>query len=91
MCVRSDLMKCVCVLMYAAEKRITLGYTRDDTVASGYAVHLENVCVDPNLVALYRAQQDARRDGRPRTVHMGGGERLNKHLSFCRRGIPKGL
>ena len=27
--------------------RITLGYTRDDSVANGYVVHLENVCVDP--------------------------------------------
>jgi len=38
---------------------MTLGYTRDDTVATGYVVHLENVCVDPNLLALYRAQNDA--------------------------------
>lgn len=46
------------MVLYAEEQRITLGYTRDDTVASGYAVHIENVCVDPNLLALYRAQID---------------------------------
>lgn len=46
------------MVLYAEEQRITLGYTRDDTVASGYAVHIENVCVDPNLLALYLAQQD---------------------------------
>lgn len=46
------------MVLYAEEQRITLGYTRDDTVASGYTVHIENVCVDPNLLALYRAQID---------------------------------
>ncbi|MFQ5577952.1 MAG: hypothetical protein ACE5G8_13290, partial [Anaerolineae bacterium] len=44
------------LVLYAEEKRITLGYTIDDTVANGYTVHIENVCVDPNLLALYRAQ-----------------------------------
>jgi hypothetical protein len=47
------------LVLYAEEQRITLGYTRRDTVANGYAVHLENVCVDPNLLALYRAQVNA--------------------------------
>ena len=44
------------MVLYAEEKRITLGYTRDDSVATGYSVHLENVCVDPALLQLYRAQ-----------------------------------
>ncbi|GAB4457480.1 MAG: hypothetical protein Kow0031_38360 [Anaerolineae bacterium] len=47
------------MVLYAEETRLTLGYTRDDTVASGYAVHLEDICVDPNLLALYRAQTDS--------------------------------
>jgi hypothetical protein len=42
------------LVLYAAEDRITLGYTRQDTVAPGYAVHIEQICVDPNLLALYR-------------------------------------
>jgi hypothetical protein len=46
------------MVLYAEEQRITFGYTRRDTVANGYAVHLENICVDPNLLALYRAQTD---------------------------------
>ena len=46
------------MVLYAEERRITLNYTRDDTVANGYTVHLENICVDPNLLALYRAQTD---------------------------------
>ncbi len=47
------------MVLYAEEKRITFGYTSQDTVAPGYAVHIENVCVDPNLLALYRAQTDS--------------------------------
>jgi hypothetical protein len=43
------------LVLYAEETRITLGYTRDDSVAHGYTVHMENVCVDPNLLAQYRA------------------------------------
>ena len=42
------------LVLYAEEGRITLKYTRDDNVVQGYTVHLENVCVDPNLLALYR-------------------------------------
>jgi hypothetical protein len=44
------------MVLYAEETRLTLGYTRQDTVAKGYTVHLVNICVDPNLLALYRAQ-----------------------------------
>ena len=49
----------VAMVLYAAEQRITIGYTRDDSVANGYAVHIEGVCVDPNLLALYQAQVDS--------------------------------
>jgi len=47
------------MVLYAEEQRITLKYTRDDNVVGGYAAHLENVYVDPNLLALYRAQTDS--------------------------------
>lgn len=47
------------MVLYAEAQRLTLGYTRQDTVANGYAVHLENICVDPNLLALYRAQTNS--------------------------------
>jgi hypothetical protein len=46
----------VAMVLYAEEQRITLGYTRRDNAASGYIAHLENICVDPNLLALYQAQ-----------------------------------
>jgi len=42
------------LVLYAEETRITLVNMRQDTVAYGYALHLEDICVDPNLVALYR-------------------------------------
>jgi hypothetical protein len=47
------------LVLYADTTRITLSYTRQDTISFGYTVYLENVCVDPNLLALYRAQNDA--------------------------------
>ena len=53
------------LVLYAAEDRITLGYTRHDSVAPGYAVHVEKVCVDPNLLALYRQANDAGRSHLP--------------------------
>lgn len=42
------------MVLYAAANRVTLTYTRNDHIALGYTIHLENVCVDPNLVALYQ-------------------------------------
>lgn len=42
------------MVLYAEESRLTLKYTRDDDVVSGYTIHLENICVDPNLLALYQ-------------------------------------
>jgi hypothetical protein len=47
------------LVLYAAEKQITLKYTRGDSVVGGYSAHIENVCVDPNLIALYQAQVDS--------------------------------
>jgi hypothetical protein len=43
------------LVLYAGEERITLKYTREDNVVQGYTLHLEDICVDPNLLALYRA------------------------------------
>ncbi len=53
----------VALVLYAEESRITLKYTREDNVINGYTVHLERVCVDPVLLALYR-QADATGRGR---------------------------
>jgi hypothetical protein len=53
------------LVLYAEATRITLGYTREDSVANGYAIHLENICVDPNLLALYQASTAAGRGSLP--------------------------
>lgn len=41
------------LVLYAAPDRITLKYTRDDNVVWGYTIHLEGICVEPRLLALY--------------------------------------
>jgi hypothetical protein len=42
------------LVLYAEPTRLTLKYTREDNVIAGYTLHLENICVDANLLALYR-------------------------------------
>jgi hypothetical protein len=41
------------MVIYAAKGTITLKYTPDDDVAKGYTVHLDGICVEPSLQALY--------------------------------------
>jgi hypothetical protein len=53
------------LVLYATEERITLKYTREDNVVRGYTVHVENVCVEPSLLALYRSSNDAGRGELP--------------------------
>ena len=53
------------LVLYAAEDRITLKYTRNDNVISGYTLHLEQVCVDPVLLALYNHWNSAGRGRLP--------------------------
>ena len=43
------------LVLYAEEERLTLKYTREDNVIQGYTIHLEGICVEPSLLALYRA------------------------------------
>ena len=58
------------LVLYAAPSRITLKYTREDNVANGYTLHIENVCVDPQLLALYQSLDDAGRRRLP-GIHNG--------------------
>jgi len=53
------------LVLYATEERITLKYTREDNVVRGYTIHVEDVCVEPSLLALYRAWNDAGRGELP--------------------------
>lgn len=51
----------IAMVLFAQANRITLGYTRDDTAAAGYVVHLENVRIDDELLTLYQASNAAGR------------------------------
>ena len=53
------------LVLYASEERITLKYTREDNVVFGYTIHIENICVEPDLLALYRSWNEAGRDELP--------------------------
>jgi hypothetical protein len=44
----------IALVLYAEPTRLTLKYTREDSPVYGYMVHLENVQVDPALLARYR-------------------------------------
>lgn len=55
----------VALVLFADATRLTVVYTREDSVANGYAVHLEDFCVDPNLLALYQANNSAGRGNLP--------------------------
>jgi len=63
------------LVLYATKERITLKYTREDNVVSGYTLHVENVCVEPSLLALYQAWNDA---GRGRLPALRGGQPLGR-------------
>jgi hypothetical protein len=59
------------LVLYANARRITLKYTREDNVVLGYTLHLEGLCVDPPLRALYDAMD---REGRRRLPSLRGGQ-----------------
>lgn len=41
------------ILIHAGGGTLTLKYTAEDNVVSGYTIHLDGVCVEPSLKALY--------------------------------------
>jgi hypothetical protein len=53
------------LVLYAEPTRLTLKYTREDNVVAGFTLHLENICVDANLLALYRQLNAAGRSQLP--------------------------
>lgn len=67
----------IALVLFADERELTLGYSRHDDVGAGYVIHLLNLCVDPNLVALYRAQ-------------LNNGRRATGHLPAVRDAQPVG-
>jgi hypothetical protein len=63
------------LVLYASRERITLKYTREDNVVSGYTLHVDGVCVEPRLLALYETCNRAGRSQLPA---------LRKHQPFGR-------
>ncbi|NLE43445.1 MAG: hypothetical protein GX620_01885 [Chloroflexi bacterium] len=55
----------VAMVMYADAGQLALKYAREDRVDTGYLVHLSNLCVDPNLLALYERLDSAGRHWLP--------------------------
>ncbi|MBI3942598.1 MAG: hypothetical protein HY326_06245 [Chloroflexi bacterium] len=43
------------LVLHASTNRITLKYTREDDVIHGYTLHLDGICVDPNLQKFYQS------------------------------------
>jgi hypothetical protein len=52
-------------VLYATSDRITLKYTPDDHVIWGYTLHVENICIEPSLLALYQSWNNAGRGHLP--------------------------
>lgn len=53
------------MVLYAAPTRLTLKYTREDDVVTGYTIHLENLCVDSQLLSLYNTLNSQGRNELP--------------------------
>lgn len=53
------------MVLYASTERITLKYTREDNVVWGYTLHVEGVCAEPGLLALYESANAAGRTRLP--------------------------
>lgn len=65
------------MVLYASETRLTLKYTREDDIAAGYTVYLENVCTEPSLLAMYRSFNTT---GRQVLPALKGGQPLGRAI-----------
>ena len=65
------------LVLYASPSQLTLKYTREDNVIEGYTVHLEQICVEPDLLALY---EQANAAGRSSLPAVRGGQPLGRAL-----------
>ncbi len=66
------------MVLFASEDELTLAFHRQDGVSDGYVTHMLGLCVDPKLVALYRAQ-------------LSGGKRATNSLPGVRSGQRIGV
>ncbi len=66
------------MVLHAAPNRITLKYTREDNVVYGYTIHIENICVEPNLLALYNSMNAS---GRARLPALFAGQGIGRAIT----------
>lgn len=53
------------LVIYAEKNRITIKYTREDNVVSGYTIHVEGISVDSGLLDLYNQLNSSGRGSLP--------------------------
>lgn len=46
------------IILFADADTVTLHYTREDSAATGYTLHIDHICTDPNLLTLYNTLDD---------------------------------
>jgi hypothetical protein len=63
------------LVLYATADQVTLTYTRNDNIVSGYAIHVEGICVEPGLLALYTQMDGA---GRAQLPALAAGEPIGR-------------
>lgn len=59
------------MVLYAKDNKVTLKYTREDDIVSGYTLYIENVNISPNLISLYQTLDN---QGRKSLPALHGGE-----------------
>jgi len=67
------------LVMYASPERITLKYTGEDTVATGYAIHVDGICAEPSLLALYEQLNAA---GRGQLPALRAGQAFGRAIGY---------
>jgi hypothetical protein len=65
-------------VLHVDDDSITLKYTREDNVVSGYTIHVVGVCVEPGLRGLYEADDAA---GRGELPALGGNQPFGRARS----------
>lgn len=66
---------CDAMVIYASTQEISLKYTREDRVSTGYTVHIAGICVEPSLLALYHQKHAA---GRLELPAVRGGQPIGR-------------
>ncbi len=78
------------MVLYATMTQLTFRYGREDDIRGdlpGYVIHLENVCVDPNLLALYNYWDSVGRRARLPALYRGQalGRAINNEIGIVIR------